>query len=115
MNRANAARGRFGEDLAARWYLEHGFEIFDRNWRTRGGELDLVAGRDDLVVVCEVKTRASLAYGHPFEAITPAKLRRLRRLAVQWLGERGRPGVRLRLDVVAVVGTRLEVLEDVGA
>ncbi len=115
MNRANAARGRFGEDLAAGWYLERGFVMLDRNWRTRGGELDLVVGRDDLVVVCEVKARATLAYGHPFEAVTPAKLARLRRLAVQWLRDHGRHDVRLRLDVVGIVGTRLEVLEDVGA
>lgn len=108
------ARGRFGEQLAARWYLEQGFDIVERNWRTRGGELDLVVERGDLVVVCEVKARASLAFGHPFEAITPAKLARLRRLAVQWVRDHGRHEVRLRLDVVAVIGSRLEVLEDVG-
>ncbi len=114
MNRANQARGRFGEELAARWYLERGFVILDRNWRTRGGELDLVTARDQLVVVCEVKARATVAYGHPFEAITPAKLARLRRLAVQWLHDHDRRGARLRLDVAGVVGARIEVLEGVG-
>lgn len=113
MNRANVARGRFGEDLAARWYMEHGYRIVDRNWRTRGGELDLVAQRDTMIVVCEVKTRASLAYGHPFEAITPAKLRRLRRLAAQWLHEHDCRGLTLRLDVVGIVGTRLEIIEGI--
>lgn len=114
MNLANRARGRFGEELAARWYRERGFRIVDRNWRTRDGEVDLVAERDDVIVVCEVKARASLAYGHPFEAITPRKLARLRRLAVAWLTDHDRHGMRLRLDVVGIVGARVEVLEGVG-
>jgi putative endonuclease len=114
VNRANQARGRFGEELAVRWYLARGFHLLDRNWRTRGGELDVVAGRDDLVVVCEVKARFSVAYGHPFEAITPAKLARLRRLSVAWLQAHDRRGARLRLDVAGVVGARIEVLEGVG-
>lgn len=114
MNRANQARGRFGEELAARWYVARGFEIVDRNWRTRGGELDLVAVMNDLVVVCEVKARATVAYGHPFEAITPAKLARLRRLAVQWLHDHDRRGAQVRIDVAGVVGARIEVLEGVG-
>jgi len=113
VNLANAARGRFGEDLAARWYREHGYEVVDRNWRTARGELDIVARRGALVVVCEVKTRASLAYGHPFEAITPAKLARLRRLAVLWVQQHDLRGFALRLDVIGIVGSRLEVLEGV--
>lgn len=91
--------------------MEHGYRIVDRNWRGAVGELDLVAQRDSLIVVCEVKTRASLAYGHPFEAINPAKLRRLRQLAVQWLHEHDLRGVALRLDVVGIVGTQLEIIE----
>jgi putative endonuclease len=115
VNLANRARGRFGEDLATRWYVERGYRIIDRNWRTRGGELDLVAERAELIVVCEVKARASLAYGHPFEAITAAKLARLRRLAVQWLHEHDRQGMPLRLDIAGIIGVRIEVLEGVGA
>lgn len=114
MNRANQARGRFGEELAARWYRDRGFWVVDRNWRIAGGELDLVVERNDLIVVCEVKARATVAYGHPFDAITPVKLARLRRLAVQWLVHHDRHPSTLRLDVVGIIGTRIEVLEGVG-
>jgi len=113
---ANAARGAFGEELAARWYERQGFEVLARNWRCRDGELDLVVVRGPVVVICEVKARATLAYGSPLEAVTPLKQARIRRLAVRWLREEAPPGLggprrRLRFDVAAVVGARLEVVE----
>lgn len=103
--------GRWGEQLAADHLRALGWEILDRNWRCRLGELDIV-GRDGAAVVAvEVKTRRGLAAGHPLEAVTPAKLRRLRGLIVQWLHDpggqaegRGASRAReLRIDVVAIV------------
>ncbi len=77
--------GRLGEDLAAEYVTGLGWRILDRNWRTRYGELDLIAADGRTLVVVEVKTRASRVYGDPVAAITPAKLRRMRLLARQWL------------------------------
>jgi putative endonuclease len=107
--------GSAGEDTAARWYRDHGFEVVDRNWRCGQGELDLVARRDRLLVFCEVKARNSFRYGAPFEAVTRSKQSRLRRLAAAWLRARGpalssRPS-EVRFDVASVSGPRLEVLE----
>jgi putative endonuclease len=95
--------GRRGEDVAARWYEQHGYAVVERNWRCRIGELDLVLRLGDTTVFAEVKTRTSVAYGHPFEAITPQKARRLRRLAAEWCrqNEPGTGGI--RVDAVAVV------------
>lgn len=79
--------GRYGEDLAARWYEQHGYEIVARNWSCSAGELDIVARRDDVYVFCEVKARSSAAFGVPAEAVGYAKQARLRRLAAMWLNE----------------------------
>ena len=113
-SRANRARGEYGERRAADWYQRGGFTVVARNWRDgRGGELDLVLRRDGLVVFCEVKARRSDAYGSPAEAVTPAKQARLRRLGAAWLRAEGVQGVEVRFDVVAVLGTTVEVYEGV--
>ena len=76
---------RWGENKAANWYTERGWEILDRNWRGARGELDLVLRRGDTVVFCEVKTRSNTAYGTAAEAVDGRKQQRIRTLAVQWL------------------------------
>lgn len=111
MTGARRALGARGEELAARWYLDRGYEIVDRNWRCRDGEIDIMAARGPVLVVCEVKTRTSDAFGSPAAAVTPAKQRRLRRLAMAWLDEHGAQGRRLRFDVAAVVGNTVNVIE----
>ena len=78
---------RAGEDLAARWYEEHGYEVLERNWRRREGEVDLIVRRGPTVVFCEVKTRSSDRFGTGAESVLPAKQRRIRRLASRWLSE----------------------------
>lgn len=94
--------GRFGEDLVAEHLQAQGWTVLDRNWRGTRGELDLVALEDRTLVVVEVKTRSGAGYGHPAEAVTAAKLARLRRLAGQWLAEHEVRPDAVRLDVVAV-------------
>jgi len=107
------ALGAAGEARTATWYRDHGYRVLDRNWRCRDGELDLVCvGRGSLVFV-EVKTRSSLAFGHPAEAVTPAKQARLRRLAGRWVAAHPGVGPRWwRFDVVAVLPTSIEVIEN---
>ena len=106
MTRARLELGASGEELAAHWYTAAGYRVLARNWRCREGELDLVACRGGLAVFCEVKTRRDVRFGLPAEAVTPAKQRRLRRLALRWLAERPPGEARfpdLRFDVACVV------------
>ncbi len=100
------ALGERGEALAAAWYEAAGYEILDRNWRCRAGELDLVLGRGRALVFCEVKTRSSTRFGAPIEAISREKSQRIRRLAAQWLAEYPRAGRDLRFDVASVMVER---------
>ena len=120
---ARVARGKWAEDLVSRWYEQHGYVIVVRNWRCKRGELDVVACRDDVLVVCEVKARASNAFGTPAEAVTPAKQLKVRRATADF-----RTSMRVssdpfaplvntvrsvRFDVACVLGTQLEMLEDI--
>ena len=99
------ALGRFGEQVAADHLQQAGLQILARNWRCRDGELDIIAWdpHERCVVICEVKTRTGTAFGSPAEAVTPAKARRLRRLAAAWLQEPGSLRGDVRFDVVEVV------------
>lgn len=104
---ARRALGAAGEGAVARWYANAGYEIVDRNWRCREGELDLVVARPNEIVFCEVKTRRGLAYGAPVEAVTRAKQKRIRVLATRWLGEHPDRRARdLRFDVASVLAPR---------
>jgi len=100
-------RGALGERIAAE-HLEHrGYRIVERNFRTRHGELDLVAVDGRALVFCEVKTRVAggrTGPDGPLEAIGPQKRRRLRTLALEWLaadGDRPHRG-QLRFDAIGV-------------
>lgn len=100
------ALGQWGEGLAVQHLQAQGFEVLDRNWRCREGELDIVAREGGSLVFVEVKTRSGSRYGEPTEAVTPTKARRIRGLAVQWLGSKRPPGSwELRFDVVSVLRT----------
>ena len=99
---ANAV-GAYGERLAARYLTEVGMTILDRNWRCDQGEIDIVAMDDGCLVIVEVKTRRSLSFGSPVEAVTAVKAARLRRLAGCWIADH-----RSLIDCVADV--RIDVI-----
>ena len=107
---------REGEELACRMLRRRGFRIEDRNFRCRGGEIDVVASRAGVLVFCEVKTRSSLRWGEPAESVGPVKQMRLRHAAAAWCRRHRRSATELRFDVIAVLkdpsGTRVQWLED---
>ncbi len=100
--RAKDGVGRYGERVAAAFLVDRGWRVLDRNWRGPSGELDIVALDGDELVVVEVKTRTGDRYGHPAEAVTAAKLARLRKLAGQWLASHDVRPAGVRIDVLAV-------------
>lgn len=111
---ARIARGKWAEDLVARWYERHGYLVVARNWRCPRGELDVAAMIGDELVVCEVKARASASFGTPAEAVTPTKQLRLRRTTAALLAElradKSMKIDRVRFDVACVLGTQLEIV-----
>jgi putative endonuclease len=100
--------GRLGEQLAAEHMIRRGFQIVERNFRTRFGELDIVAFDDRTLVFCEVKTRGVGVAVPPFEALHPGKRAQVRKIARQWLSCRtGRPiASELRFDAIGITFDR---------
>ena len=103
-NLTRAEIGAFGEQLAVEHLHTLGMRILARNWRCRYGELDVIAtdpsGRT--LVFVEVKTRTGDGFGGLPEAVTAAKVQRMRRLAALWLAEQDGRWAALRIDVVGV-------------
>jgi putative endonuclease len=101
--------GALGEQLAVDHLQSLGLRVLDRNWRCRYGELDVIAadGAGRVVVFVEVKTRTSEHFGGVEQAVTPQKVRRLRRLAGLWLAAHDGRWAQVRIDVVGVrIGRR---------
>lgn len=95
--------GDRGESAAASFLEGLGYRIVERQMRSRQGELDLVALDRDVIVFVEVKTRTTTASGHPFEAVTPAKQRKMTHAALAYLKRRGWLERRARFDVISIV------------
>lgn len=101
--RATDRIGILGEELAAEHLESLGHTVLERRWRAPRGEIDLITSDGGTVVAVEVKTRRGLGFGHPFEAVTGEKLRRLHRLLLDYLAQDEALGVPRRVDVVAVL------------
>ncbi len=101
-----ATLGAYGEAVAARYLVEQGLVVVDRNWRCDAGEIDLVLRDGRVLVVCEVKTRSSRAFGAPLEGVDERKAARLRRLAARWVAEHGVHPADIRIDLVGVLVER---------
>jgi putative endonuclease len=94
--------GRRGEDLACEALGRAGYRVVERRFRTRMGELDIVARDGDTVVFVEVKARSGGSYGTPLESVTWQKRRRLCGMAAEYLLAHRLEGAPCRFDVVAV-------------
>ena len=105
--------GRCGERFAAEHLERRGFDLIERNYRTRWGELDLIGFDGETLAFVEVKTRRA-GSGFPFDALHGGKQRRVRRMAASWLTERtDRPHApELRFDAIGVtIDARGELVE----
>jgi putative endonuclease len=93
--------GEKGEDIAAAYLKGKGYAILHRNYRTPVGEADIIAKDGTTIVFVEVKARATLAFGRPFEAVNARKIEKIRRVALYYLKQAGREQP-LRFDVVSI-------------
>lgn len=105
--------GKSGEDLAADYLTGEGYLVRDRNWRSGRKELDIVAEKDGVLVVVEVKTRRSIRYGRPEDAVTMPKIRRTVMAADAYV-RYNRLDMPVRFDIISIVESSgyLEHIED---
>lgn len=115
MQNSKQVLGASGEEIAVDYLISQGYVVFDRNWRSKTGEIDIVASeksnsRDELIFV-EVKTRSSRDFGDPLEAISATKYSRMYRLAIEWLSENSASREPWRLDVISIVISKADKVE----
>jgi putative endonuclease len=108
MTLARQELGKIGEDLAVRELERRGYAITARRYRTRCGEIDIVAERDGVLVFVEVKARGDAEFGTAAEAVTPWKQRRLTRMARDYLTREHIADRPCRFDVVTVMFDSVE-------
>jgi putative endonuclease len=101
---SRSSLGKLGEDLACEELTRRGYAILARRYRTRFGEIDIVARDDSVLVFVEVKARRSRRCGGAVEAVTSWKRRRLAAIALDYLARANRLDARCRFDVVAIDG-----------
>ncbi|MDQ3099501.1 MAG: YraN family protein [bacterium] len=110
MPKHNKLLGQAGEEFATQFLLKRGYTIIVRNWRTKIGEVDIIAKHNATLYFIEVKTRSNIAYGYPSEAITPKKLQRMKITASQYIAESHHRG-ECRLAVIEVLGVSCNLIE----
>lgn len=114
----NAKKGRQGEILAENFIKNLGYKVIERNWHySKNAEIDIIASDNSTLVFIEVKTRSSLAFGHPFEAINKNKLQKLYTAIYGYMKYMPQKYKTFRLDGIAVIGLdnpRIEHLKNIG-
>ena len=96
----NKTTGKIGEDLACDYLIKKGYQILERNWGNKWGEIDIIARDKETVVFVEIKTKVGISFGTPEEMVNPKKLAQIQRLASTYPLAKNN---QLRIDVVAVI------------
>lgn len=100
MKNPTTPTGNFGEELAVKYLKRKHYKVLKRNWRTKIGEIDILARDRDTIVVVEVKTKTNPSFGHPAEMVNYYKQKKLLQLAR--LTQKLYPESNIRIDVVSV-------------
>jgi len=102
------SRQKFGEkseSIAVNYLKKQGYKIIEQNYRTKLGEIDIIAKEKDIIVFIEVKSRKSKNFGNPKWAVTPKKQRTISMVALQYLKTTMQSNVKARFDVVSIISS----------
>ena len=99
----NRELGKLGEDIAANHISKNGYIILERNFRTKIGEIDIIARQDNYLVFIEVKTRKSINFGYPREAVDKAKQLKIINIGNLYLAQKKQFNNHIRFDVIEIM------------
>lgn len=99
-NRRNI--GIVGENIATNYLLENGYAILERNFRSKTGEIDIIAQKNQIIVFVEVKSRNNNKYGFPYESVDYRKQQKIIRTAQSYINFKGLTDCQYRFDIVEV-------------
>ncbi len=94
--------GKYGEKIALDYLINNGYKIIEKNFRTKYGEIDIIAEKDNFIIFVEVKYRTNPNFGKAEESITKRKLEKIRKVAGYFLKNFKVKNKRLRIDVIAI-------------
>jgi len=108
LSKERISLGKHGEELASEFLESAGLRIIVRNYRNKTGEIDIIARDQETLVFVEVKTRKSLTYGQPYEAVSRKKQKQICRLALYYMTRNKLHDQAVRFDVISIVMTSNE-------
>lgn len=99
---SNLSIGKIGEQISARYLIDKGYKIVERNYRNKIGEIDIITLKSDVIVFIEVKTRTNLNYGYPYEAVDNKKKKTIIKTSLIYLSNKNINNVQCRYDIIEV-------------
>lgn len=112
MKEKNKITGNIGEQKAQKFLKKNKYKILECNYTTQLGEIDIIAKQKDCIVFVEVKTRETLEYGRPSEAVGERKQNKIRKVAMLYLQRNKLFDVPCRFDCIEIVGDKINHLQD---
>lgn len=110
----NILTGKLGEDEATKYLINNGYKIIERNWHySKNAEIDIIAEDKNELVFVEVKTRTTLNYGHPFEAVTQTKIQKIHKAIYAYLNQCPKRYKSFRFDGIAIIGLKTPKVEHI--
>ncbi len=107
--------GKKGEQLAVDFLIKNSYDIVERNYRFDKAEVDIIAKKDDILAIIEVKTRSTTDFGNPQDFVKPKQIKNLVKAVDEYVNVNGLD-VEVRFDIIAIVkegkGFKIEHLED---
>ena len=100
--RNNVIKGSLGEDKAVEYLISNGYKVIDRNYRTKIGEIDIIAMISKILVFVEVKARTSINYGYPYEAVNWKKQDKILKSSFIYIKQKNLSNYQMRYDIIEV-------------